>query len=732
MVVNSDAKVNRIFVIDCSGSMYRELSQIRTQMKNKIPQFTNIGDTVSIIWFSSRNQFGTLQEGLEINSVTDFTGMNAAIDKYLRDVGCTGFKDPLDEVRRVSEKLKNKYPGSVSHMFFMTDGYDNEWTQTEIINATENLATTLDTATFVEYGWCCNRSLITKMAESIGANVMFAKSFDEYDGVFVKNVSKRITSSKKKEVDLGDSTLDFAFAKKGDEIFSFAVTNGKITVPEDIGEIYYFVPATTASESDEDGKYSAVYTLAQRMMGHEVLDILGELGDVHLIDMFNNCFSKQDYSEFQSEVLLAITDPTKRYQKGKKANYVPAPDCPTIIDLLDELASSPENKVHPYDPNFMYERISAARGNASETLSETEKNDLMEQLKTASSVEDAKKISDAIAALTESKIALKFTPDEVNGGYSIGSLTFNENRANISIMMRITGTVELPDNAFPALPKKFPTFIYRNYAMVKDGIKHTALDNLPIELSATSFEALKTMGVVDPFESHEPGKIYYLKANLPVVNRKMATNVSAKDFFNKVIQLQSLKSAQKVYNTFRKASFEKTSEGYVMMYGTEATDWLKELGVTEFNGFSPKTVTIEARDQYEAKEFKVSIEKCSSIPAINDKLISKIATNGKLTLSESLCVPAVKSYNTLIESPIYKGASDQTAILKAWLEGESKATTGSVRTLIKEIAKTKFAIMVGHTWFSEFASLDENSMVVDFGGQSFSCTAECKDTIIKI
>lgn len=727
-----DAMVHRIFVLDCSGSMSGELGRIRTQMKNKIPQLINIGDTVTIIWFSSRKEFGVIQEGLEIKSVTDFAGMNSAIDKWLRPVGLTGFKDPLDEVRRVSIDLKKKHTGSVSQMFFMTDGGDNQWSEKQILDSTIALADTVDSVTFVEYGWYCNRNLLTKMAESIGGSIMFSQNFDQYDGVFTKNVTKKLKSTKKKTVDLGDSKLDFAFAKQGDEIISFSVVDGKITVPDEVTEIYYFVPTALGGVADEDGKYVAAYTLAQRMLGDEVLDILGDLGDIRLIDMFNNCFSKQDYSDFQAELLSAVNDKTKRFVSGKKDNYVPAADAPTIIDLLDELASDPLNKFHPYDPNFKYERISAARDNASETLTDDEKSALIEQLKNASSVEDAKKLTESLQDLQNKKQPVKFVPDEENDGYSIGALTFNENRPNISVQIRITGTVELPENQFTNLPKKFPTFIYRNYAMVKDGIKHSSMTNLPIELSAKSFDILKTYGVIDAFEAHVPGKIYYINANLPVVNRKMATNLSAKDFFEKVVTLQKLKSAQKVLNTFRKASFEKTSEGYVLMYGDDATTWLKELGLTEFNGFSPKTVATEPTDEYVAKEFNVSIEKCSSIPTINDKLLDKVKTNGKLTLSEALCAPAIKSYNTLIESPIYTGASDQKALLKTWLESESKATTGNVRTLIREIAKIKFAIMVGHKWFNEFASMDENSMTVTIDGTAFNCKAECVDTVIKI
>lgn len=731
-VTTVSEKTNRIFVIDCSGSMSSNLYEIRSQMKNKIPQLTDIGDTVSIIWFSGRGQCGILQEGLEINTVTDFKNMNAAIDKFLRPVCLTGFKEPLDLVATLSKKLKAKYANSVAHMFFMTDGCDNSWTEKEIINSTESLAETVDAATFVEYGWYCNRSLMTKMAESIGASLMFSKSFDDYDGVFTSALKKKVKQSTKREVDLGNINLTYAFAKDGNDILTFTAVNGKITVPDHLNEIYYFAP-TSDSSMDDDGKYAAVYTLAQRMMGNEVLDILGDLGDVFLIDTFNNCFSKQDYSDFQEYVLECVNDASKRYIRGKKANYVPAADAPTIIDALDILASTELNKFHPYDPQFKYEKISATRANAAETLTDSDKETLLEQMKSATSLEDAKAVADAIAALGESKVALKFIPNEVNGGYSINSLTFSEDRPNISMLIRINGTVELPDSQFPSLPKKFPTFIFRNYAMVKDGIKHSSMTNLPIELSIESFDELKTIGVIDAFESHVPGKIYYLNVNLPVVNRKMATSVSANEFFNNYVKLQKLKSSQKVLNTFKKQSFEKISEGFALIYGKDASEWLKEIGITDFNGYSPSTVKTESTDVYTAKEFSVSIAKCSSIPTVNDKLLEKVRkTPGKMTLSESLCAPAITSYDTLLESPVYKSASDQKALLKTWLETEAKGTTATVRTLIRELAKTKFAIMVGHVWFKEFGSLDENSMTITVDGQTFDCKAELKDIEIKI
>ena len=131
-VVEFATKVHRIFVIDCSGSMSGELPRVRAQLKNKLPQLTNIGDSISLIWFSSKGEAGILQEAVEIRSLTDFTSVNSAIDKWLRPMGLTGFVDPLKLVNDISAKVRGT--GAVS-MMFMTDGYDNQWSQPQIISA---------------------------------------------------------------------------------------------------------------------------------------------------------------------------------------------------------------------------------------------------------------------------------------------------------------------------------------------------------------------------------------------------------------------------------------------------------------------------------------------------------------------------------------------------------------------------------------------------------------------
>jgi hypothetical protein len=725
--VEVERQVNRIFVIDCSGSMSGELPAIRSQMKNKIPQLTNIGDTVSIIWFSGRGECGILQDGIEVKSVKDFGGMNSAIDKFLRPVCLTGFKEPLELVGGLAQKLTKARPGSVNHMFFMTDGYDNQWNEKEILTAIKNLEPVLDTATLVEFGWCCNRPLMTKMAESIGANLLFTESFEQYDENFSVNLTKKIKSGKRRKVKLeNESAKGFAFYEDQGEIFSFIVESGTVSVPESAVSILYPTDSMANATSDRD-LYLGVYCMAQRMQGNEVFELLGLLGDVHLVEMFSNCFSKQDYSEFQAEVMTAALDETKRYKKGKDFNCVPAEDAFTILDLMDVLASDEGNKFHPYDPAFTYERISAKRDQSDSVVTQGELDELLEQMKLVKSADELDAIQKKIEELKSGKLSLKFIPSVENVGCPIQSLTFHETRPNVSIMIRIDGSIELPQK-FATVPAKFPIHIFRNYTVVKDGIRHSSCRNLPFELTKATFDTLQGIGLLAG-QTFSPGKIYYIDANLPVINRKMAKSLSAKEFFQACVDLQKFKSEQKVYNTYTKNLLTSAPEtSWDALYGAEAVAWLKEIGITP-GGFSPKSVKGESTDVYTAKEFNVKIASCSSIPAVNEKVIAKVVSGGKMTLSESICAPAIKKVESLLGTDAYKAAANPQATLSGFLRSEKDAAKAKVRKLALEIAKSKMAVMVGHVWFKEFASLEENSMQIE---GTFDCTAELRDIEVSV
>lgn len=88
-VVVIDKKINHVFVVDVSGSMYHELPLIRKQLKNKLSNVMRDGDTISIIWFSGRNDAGILKEEVEVKSLKTLNDLNDAIDRWLVPMGCT-------------------------------------------------------------------------------------------------------------------------------------------------------------------------------------------------------------------------------------------------------------------------------------------------------------------------------------------------------------------------------------------------------------------------------------------------------------------------------------------------------------------------------------------------------------------------------------------------------------------------------------------------------------------
>ena len=671
--------VDRHFQIDCSGSMYGELGRIAKSLKNKIPQLTNVGDTVTISWFSGRNQAGILLDTLEINSQADFVAMNGLIDKWLKTVGLTGFVDPLRIATEWGTKLNDS--NRSKYLVFMTDGYDNQWSESQIIEQLIKLSLVVDTITFVEYGWYANRQLLAKMAEEIGGHHVFAESFDQFDSIIEKSLSKVVKGGKKKIVEVPELTkfgAVYSFDEDG-QITSYVVQEGKVSVPESVTELEYFDQNEVIELDDETSAYKGIYFLAQRLLSNEVLQLLGKLGDKALIDQFNNCFTKQDYSDFVDAVLACIVDPSKRYATGKDTNYLPKDDCFTVVDLLEILNGDENAKFYPYHEAFKYERIGVKQ----------------EQV------------------TAEGQHVTKFTPEKV--GYSIDDLVYNENRPNINLRVKIKGTVNLPKNGF-GIPEEFPTSIYRNYTIVKDGIKHTSCKNLPFSMSEYAFDTLQANGLLQG-ETWEDGKVYVINANIPVVNRKMTVDIFAEEFFKNVAKLIHLKSSQKVLNTKYKAKFQKSYASISDAYGADGEAWLKTFGI-DGQGYNPKTEKGEVQDTYVARFFSVKVAGCSSIPTINDKLEAKLAS-GKATLAESLCKDTLDEYNGLSDL-LTEGYARQ---LKEWFESRIRTNKLKIAEVSKEIIKAKFAIIAGKSWFAEFANMDENSMTVEYNGLNFGCQA---------
>lgn len=690
------APVNHIIVIDISGSMAYDLGELRIQLKNKLASLVQEKDTVTIIWFSGRGQFGVVVEALEIRSVTDLSDLHQAIDRFLKPIGLTGFLEPLKEVENVIRRVSAKRPESNSSLFFMTDGYDNQWRDSEILDVCKSLESKLANAVIVEYGWCCNRPLLTKMAETLGGKLIFSADLQSYRVTFEDEISGGV-GAKKVPVTLEQPVQGgFAFALVGDKVYTFAPdASNVVLVPEGLEAVAYFtsVPGVPFDTSlHQDGHlWAGLVPLAQRLDTDGVLAVLGALGDVALVETFSSCFSKEDYVRFQDEVAAAADNPDLRYAKGYDAHAVPKEDAYTVLELLSDLSSSEENLFYPYHEAFAYERIGAAQET---TVKE-----------------------------------VRFNIADKAKGYPINGVVWNEDRPNVSVRVRVEGNVSLPADRPAVLPEAVDSFIYRNYTIVRDGIVHTR--KLPVSLNADTFAKLQANGLLAG-EAYEAGKVYVLEfAKTPVINRRMVKGVTAKDTFDKVLQLAVLKGTQKVFNDYRDRVTPKTSKKFLALYGEEATAYLATLGVTDYNGFNPASTTVKSGDYYMAKELKIAAKGLSSLPKVAD-VENAIKAGKSLKVSEFVMSGAVAKVSAFLDSPFYKDAAAPDQLLATWLETESKACVQRTRELMQELAQCKFAVVVGHTWFSDFTGLDQNSLDVELPGYGkVAVTATLKDIQIE-
>jgi hypothetical protein len=248
----AEVPTNHVIIIDCSGSMYGELPKIREQLKKKMPKLLKDTDTVSIVWFSGRGQFGTLLEAEPVSTLADLQSVNQAIDRWLKPVCLTGFKEPLEEAAKVVERVAKKRPGSAFSLFFMSDGCDNQWSRPEILKAVEKAAGGLSSATFVEYGYYADRPLLTAMAEKAGGSLIFAQHFDTYAPAFEGSLQKKLVGGKKVEITVpGDPVGGFVYALSEGDLLTFAVEGGKASVSEGVPEVWYLSPTPVGTVSDD-------------------------------------------------------------------------------------------------------------------------------------------------------------------------------------------------------------------------------------------------------------------------------------------------------------------------------------------------------------------------------------------------------------------------------------------------------------------------------------------------
>lgn len=751
-----DTPTNHVTVFDCSGSMTGELPRIREQMKKRLKSLLKEGDTFSAIWFSGRGETGVLLEAEPVPTLKELSDVEKAIDRWLRPIGLTGFKEPLQEVGKLVERVskKNKNPFS---MLFMSDGCDNVWPRTDILKVVGDVGSKLAAATFVEYGYYADRQLLSSMAERAGGVHIFADAFDKWEPVFEKVMQSRPVGGKRVEIKVaGDPIGGFVWALHDGDLMTFEASSGKALVAEGVDEIAYLSPMSVGQTSALDviaeaetkraeatragitmnmakrvetdvsvrHAYAAMSLFSVRMKPDVIFPLLKATGDVEFINRFANCFGKVAISEFMDLAKNAAFKSALRFMAGHNPNLVPPDDAFCVLNLLTALAEDDENRILLDHPEFKYSRISRGRLDAAEHFTAEEQAEVDKITAEMAKTKSAKKLKELQAQLdgitAKKQDALKFVADPAPDGYSIAALTYNEERPNISLLVRKTGTVDLTSckDGPAGVPVKFPTYIFRNYAIVRDGMVN--VEKLPVKLTPTTYNRLVDAGVKMTLNA---GALVIDVKSLPIINRKMVTDVSGIRLAQLEYALVQARCAQKVYNHYKKELFpEPPARSIADMYGDDAAAWLDAHGIGR-NGFAPKsTVQAESVDFIVGKKMLVALDGYASLPSVND--VKKRMTNGKKPLSGCAQVMA----EAINEVEAQKSKAD----FQRWITDKATTTKNAVRDLLHTKSQIMFAVIVGQTWFTEAKSLDDNTFATKVNGVPVTCTVSLEEEQIKI
>lgn len=698
VVANVTKPTNHVFVVDVSGSMSRELPHIRTQLKNKLSTLMNPGDTISIIWFSGNNQAGILKEEVEVKSLKTLTDLHEAVDRWLKPVCLTAFLKPLQLTKEVVQRIKQNRPNSAFSLIFLTDGYNNDCPWPKVVETLKEIEPDFSSSVFVEYGYYADSKRLTEMASIMGGEKISCDGFDEFEPVFDKKISTGLTGGKKVVVDVKADIFDFAFSvTPTGGVVLYNIDNGKIVVSEDVETVYYFSTAAhgTFDSVEDTALYAAVYVLSDKLLNDKAELMFNVLKDPYHYRLLANSFGKQKLNAFKASVAECVSDVSKRYPEGF-ANITPVDDnAYCVMDLINDLGEM-DNKFFPGHPEFNYNRIGRKRVTAVNEAGEPE------------------------------QIDAKFVQTDPNPGYPLTSLVWNENRANLSVLCKIEGTVELPENQYGI--KSVPSFKYRAYTLIKDGILN--ITKLPVNYTKELYDLLLSRGI--NAEIQEEYIILDL-GSIPLVNRAMVNNCSANELARQEWELIKLQGRKKVYDYYRKNLFPKQSKSYAETYGQEAADWLKQNGITDYSGFSPKTTAAESTDFYMSVNLFTKVKGLSSLPKVED-VIANMAKGPITKPSEWVMAVAIDEYMQQINSPLFMSMKpeDQHKALQIYIITQSDLLNKERRAALREIAKTKFSLILSKKWFKEFNSFDDNKLTLLLDGHQLDFTFEMTEKAERI
>jgi hypothetical protein len=687
--------MNHIWVWDRSGSMAGLIRDLVNDLIDHVKAL-KIGDSISLGWFSGQGDCNWVVKGFKLSQPADYGTLETMLraNDTIRNTTC--FSEILGQTNQVVEDLKAIMPDFA--LCFFTDGYPVVQNyQREIESITQAIAKVqgkLASVLLVGYGGYYNKELMASMAQQFGGTLVHSSQLED----FSKALTEFVIESREYGVKVSvtpkvESERGVYFSVDGKTIRIYKTENGKISfAPSRKGRNSLYVltnsPVTGAEVEDVNSVSSiraalaAAFVLTQTCRSHLALEVLGSIGDVALIDAVNNSWTNSEYGRTETLLRKAIASPQARFLKGIDHKYLPRADAFCVLDAVNALLNDENARFYPYFPGFQYNRI-------------------------------------GLKAEVKESVTAKFTPD-ANPSCSLENMVWHDTRLNLSLTAKIPGTVNLGgDCARFGFSQTYPTFIWRSYSFVKDG--NVNVPEAPFSMSHETYAKLKAQGMIDMDWAPEIPVFVHLD-RIPVMNRSIADGkTSAKDLCAKALQelkleaeIKVLKAAKVKLETSGARNLARTS---VLTAGQ--VDFLK-CHYVGHNGYDAPTADLPSTDYYMAKEFSIKIKGCSSLPkleAVEEKLKKKGVAG--LTVSENLVYAGMR----LLESAP-AGSSQRLT----WIISELSLKTKQLRTIRKEIQRTKFAVLLGKRWFDQWTSRENCQLELE----GYTFTVDLREVKVEI
>lgn len=691
--------VNHIWIYDRSGSMTWALPELTKELivlSKGLPK----NDTLSLGWFSGLGDYNWVFKGFKISDDSDYKVLEKAIKANSSSRNTTCFSEILADTDTVIKDLS--VFSKVFSMHFFTDGYpvvSNYSREIEAIyKAIKAIKGKVHASMFVGYGAYYNKELLQKMAERLGSLLIHSSLIPEYSSSITKLVELSSKSEPKEEIDpiVKDPLAIYTVTEQGVVLHSID-EDGKLYVSPQDGKstLIYYISAEKPNKkswdkveikdilfSDEEdvlGKslYGAALVLTQQTKTDVAMEIIGKIGDKHIVDGLTNAFTIEEYGAVEDEINKSIDNVSIRFQTGRDPNYLPPVDAFCVFDLLKMLMADQEACFYPYHEKVSYERIGVAS-----------------------------KTRDGYSSFHADKFSKCF----------FENLTWHDSRLNLSVKTTVNGLIDLQERDGKkacdlGLEDILPTYVHRNYTFIKDGRVHTK--RFYLSSSQQTYKFLKNLGLVydDTFSSDG---IYGVDiSKIPAVNRKIATGkTSATELCKNAMIEKKLEATIKALKWYKK-ELSEDQKAESSQYTDEQADFLKQNGVMidRDGSYNPPRDKEEAQDQYMAKSFEIKMAGLNSLPTVK-KVAEKIASKKSRTPVESLIEEGINLFE--------KGASklDNTKKVQ-WLSDEITKLNASLKDVRSSIQETKFSVILGKKWFDEFKSRDENTLEVDGVKYSF-------------